>query len=393
MKKSTPSQDIRQLHPARQSGMAAVGIDALALPPQFSGAANYIYNLIVHLLREPREFPIAIFCRREHRRLFDSFLSPGDKLIPIDVRSQLSKLLFYEFALARRCREEGVRLFYATHYLCPPQSEQMAIINTFHDMGFINHPQFYPWHKRLYFGRRMKAFFRRSDAVVAVSQTTASQIHQAFPEHDKPVRVVPPGVDHKRTLETQSATIRIEPPFILAVNTWEIRKNIPFIIRVFNQLKSRFRIPHKLVIAGQPGNAQKLVTAARAKSRFRDQIILTQFVPESDLRQLYQQCDLFVNASSYEGFGFTPFEAIRSGCPAFLYGNAAVHEFLGHHPYIFDHFDISRWAEAIWLASREGFPERIATARIEHLTWKAHAEAIHALIKSQLYREGVAVAC
>ncbi len=359
-----------------------LGIDCLSLPVHFSGAANYIYYLTVHLLGTPRTVPLTIFCKTEHRHLFSECLEKGDKIITVPLKNRAAQLFFYEFQLKRQLIQENIAVFYATHYLTPPRDIRYFIVNTFHDAGFVLFPHFYPWIKRIYFGQRMETFLKRADVITAVSHSTADSLAQTFPAQAHKIKTVYSGINHfsgkpAGTERLFSAHRKItDRPYILAVNTLESRKNIPFIITVFNALKARFKIPHKLVIVGHPANGYRKILKTIRESSFKNDIILTNFVSTDELINAYRYCDFFISASIYEGFGFTPFEAIFFERPVFLYQNNAIAEFLGDHPYLFNHFDATVWAERIWQESRSGFKNKITFARIAHLTWQNTAAQV-----------------
>lgn len=359
-----------------------VGIDALALPAVFSGAAYYIYHLTKSLLETSRPFPIAVFCRPQHRPLFAGLLRPGDKIIPVPLERRAARLYFYEFKLKSLLIKENIRVFYATHYICPAADARYYLVSAFHDMGFLLFPRFYPLLKRLYFGRRMRTFLSRSDRVVAISRSTAAAIGSLFPEYAPRVAVIYPGTDHLLDADAPAPlSPRVEPPFILAVNTFEVRKNIPFIIRLFNHLKSTRRLAHRLLVVGQPANGYKKILAEIRRSPFRRDIVLASAIPAEELSFYYRHCDFFLNASEYEGFGFTPFEALSHGCPAFLYKNNAVAEFLGDHPYIFEHLEVELWAERIGQEMAASFRGKIAPETIRNLSWQNTARETRQLLE------------
>ena len=361
-----------------------IGIDCIALPENFSGAAYYVYHLARNLLASPRAFGIAILCKPQHQDLFRGLLTAKDKIISIAIKHQAAKLYFYEFRLRPLLIREKITVFYATHYICPPEDPRYYLINTFHDMGFLLHPQYYPLIKKMYFGWRMRTFLARTDRAIAISQSTAAAISRLFPESVQKTSVVHSGADHLMNSEAPQMAVAagktklpdLRDPFILAVNTFESRKNFPFIIRVFNYLKTAYKMPHKLLLIGQPANGLKAVLNEAAESPFKSEIHILHGVPVHELIDCYRRCDCFINASAYEGFGFTPLEAINFECAAFLYQNNAIAELLGDHPYILDHLDETRWGDFIQTELAGGFSGKISRTEIQHLTWQNTTEAV-----------------
>jgi glycosyltransferase involved in cell wall biosynthesis len=352
-----------------------VGFDCLALPEKFSGAAYYIYHLAKNLLELPRPFSMAIFCKPQHAKLFETFLGEKDRIIPIPLKNRVEQLFFYEYRLQKILLRDHIKVFYATHYICPPPSEHYYLVSTFHDMGFLLHPQYYPIVKRFYFGSRMKTFLQRADRLVAISQSTATSIEQRFPEYAAKISVIYPGADHFSKNHSREFMPEIKTPYMLAVNTFEKRKNILFIIRVFNHLKAQRNLPHQLLLIGQPANGFNEVQKAINRSPFKNDIVVAHSISTGELSYYYRYCDFFINASGYEGFGFTPFEALNHQCPVFLLKNNTVAEFLGDHPCILDNLDETRWAECIYREMGDSFNRKISPEAIKHLTWRNTASA------------------
>lgn len=352
-----------------------VGLDCLALPRQFSGAANYIFALARELLISPdRKFPIALFCKTVHKPLLKGFLKPADKLVDVPLSRRAALLYFYEARLKKILLREKVRVFYATHYMCPPRHPAYQTINTFHDMGFLLYPGYYPLVKRLYFRKMMHRFVARSEHMVAVSRTTAADLVRLFPAKAGEVSVIYPGIDHlPQEFDSSQQTRPAAKPYFLAVNTFELRKQIPFLIRVFDLIKSNDRLPHQFLIAGHPANASRHVKRAVLKSQFRDDIRILSSVDEAELTRLYRHCSMFLNASVYEGFGFTPFEAMLYRKPMLLYGNAALKEVLGDQPFVLSHLVPEIWARRITETIKNDQPFLIDDQFLKALTWKIAA--------------------
>lgn len=364
-----------------------IGIDCLSLPQHFSGAAYYIYHLTRNLLESARPFSFAIFCKPVHRPLFARWLKPGDKLVSVPLSNRAAQLYFYEFRLGRLLVEAGIKIFYATHYICPPQDSRYCLVNTFHDMGFLLYPHYYPPVKRWYFGMRMRTFLQRTNHVVAVSRSTAASIAALFPEYRDKISVIYPGTDHLLTEPETPYEDAVMRPYILAVNTLEIRKHTPFIVHVFNYLRDNFPCNHRLLIVGQRANGYHELRRAIRQSPYRADILLENAVSSAKLMQYYRECDFFINASVYEGFGFTPFEAIQFDCPVFLYRNNTVREIIGNHPYTFPDLQAERWGETIWAALNNRFANRISRKYLQPYSWKSTTRATLNLFHKMLSGE------
>ena len=57
-------------------------------------------------------------------------------------------------------------------------------------------------------------------------------------------------------------------------------------------------------------------------------MVFTDYVSNEDLIALYNECELFIYPSYYEGFGFPPLEAIASGKPVISSSGGSLKEIL-----------------------------------------------------------------
>ena len=58
----------------------------------------------------------------------------------------------------------------------------------------------------------------------------------------------------------------------------------------------------------------------------RDEVIFTDFVPDTDLPAYYSGAEIFVLPSLYEGFGFPVLEAMACGCPVITSDTSSLPE-------------------------------------------------------------------
>lgn len=347
-----------------------IGIDCIALPPNFSGAAYYILNLVRGLLKQERDFKIQLFCKEQHVGLFTDFVREGDQIIPFAIKNRFQQLFFYEYILHKYLLKNKTDIFLATHYITPKTNPAYKLVTIFHDMGFVLHPEYYPKIKRLYFNKMIPVFIKRANKIVTVSKSTLNDLTQLFPECKSKTVCIYPGTDHLKKTDKGVNHQKNIKPFILSINSFEKRKNIPLILKIFSELKTKYDIPHQLYLVGQQdGNSEKLEGLINNLG-INGQVKIFTDVATETLKKLYVEASLFISTSQYEGFGFTPFEAIKSGLPAFLFKNAVCKEFFGDHPYLLDSTQPDHWAGLIYSEMQSGFPNAINESSFKDLTWK-----------------------
>jgi glycosyltransferase involved in cell wall biosynthesis len=359
-----------------------LGIDCIALPRNFSGAANYIVNLSQNILSTKRSFGIHIYCKPQHSALFKKYLQVDDSLFEINIKSRFHQLLFYEWSLPSLLIKNQTGIFLATHYITPPENTGYKIISIFHDMGFLLHSHYYPFLKRIYFKRMIPLFIKRSAMIVTVSRNTWNELIHIYPQAQSKSNYIYPGTNHMDNFSGKAMNGPSEKPFILAVNAFEKRKNISLILNIFEALKERYKIKHNLIIAGRPNNHFRQLKINHKRSPFKDSIFVLTDVSNNELKTLYSKADFFVNTSTYEGFGFTPAEAISQGCPAFLYTNRVVKEIYGEHPYLINSVKAEKWAVTIKAEMDNKFRNKLNNSILKKLSWQKCADNFRELIES-----------
>ena len=141
------------------------------------------------------------------------------------------------------------------------------------------------------------------------------------------VRVIHLGV---REVGPSTATRR---PTVLFVGTLFQRRRIDVLVDAFARVASRFPDAH-LDIVGENRTVPRVDYAAQVASLgLGARVSVRHWVDDETLATLYAQATAFAFLSEYEGFGFTPLEALAHGAvPVVLdtpvareiYGDAAV---------------------------------------------------------------------
>lgn len=240
------------------------------------------------------------------------------------------------------------------HHFCnfviPPVSPSAKTVVSIHDMSFMRHPECAEAKNLAYLKARLGATVARADAIVTISRFSAREIVHFFPEAKDKVFTVYPGVDQSlsspgrdKIIETRKR-FGLERPYILTVGTVEPRKNIPFLVDAFDRMRNR---DCDLVVAGRPGWGcveilEKMKSAARAKD-----IRHLPEVSDGDLAALYAGAELYATASLYEGFGFTPLEAMLCGTPVISSCGGSLEEVVSDAAFTLRQFNLDNWSRSL----------------------------------------------
>ena len=119
--------------------------------------------------------------------------------------------------------------------------------------------------------------------------------------------------------------------YFLSVGTMEIRKNLISTLRAFTAyVKESGDTQTKLALVGGSGWGNQEFTQEFTHSSVRHQVVWLGFIPDEDLRTLYQEARAFLFLSHYEGFGLPVLEALAMGCPVISSNTSSLPEVGGN---------------------------------------------------------------
>lgn len=118
------------------------------------------------------------------------------------------------------------------------------------------------------------------------------------------------------------------PKYFLAVSEITTRKNLTHLLKAFVQFLEKTDAEDiSLVLVGPVRKGYIDVTANIANlTKFKDKIVQTGYVDDSDLPLLYNGALAFIYPSLYEGFGLPILEAMQCGTPVIATDNTSLPE-------------------------------------------------------------------
>jgi glycosyltransferase involved in cell wall biosynthesis len=240
-------------------------------------------------------------------------------------------------------------VFHFPNFIRPPLARGRSVV-TIHDVAFLRYPETIEARNYDYLTSQIRQTVERADAIITVSDFTAREVTELLGVPAQKLFPIASGVDQKvehpgpRGLAIMRRELGLERPYLLSVGTLEPRKNFAFLIDVFEKLTG---FDGDLVIAGMRGWKYEPVLERMRSSPKAAKIKYVQFVDEQLLPALYAGADLFVFPSLYEGFGFTPLEAMQHGTPVVSSAAGSLSEVLRDAADIVKEFNVDAWCEAI----------------------------------------------
>jgi glycosyltransferase involved in cell wall biosynthesis len=176
---------------------------------------------------------------------------------------------------------------------------------------------------------------RHAHAIVAVSAFSRDEAIARWAADPTRITVVHSGPG----LQPNGRTPRESGDFLLYVGDLSRHKNLPFLVDVV----AHAGVP--LVLAGRPGDGYPELKEHVSASTANVSVVAAP--TDADVERLYSSAIATVLPSRYEGFGFTPLEAMARDCPVLASDIPAVREVSGDGALLLPLDDEAAWVAAV----------------------------------------------
>jgi glycosyltransferase involved in cell wall biosynthesis len=360
-----------------------IGIDASrAAVARRTGTENYSLHLICNLLD---------LGEGHHFRLYFN-QAPAPDLFPAGAELRVTPLtrLWTHVSLAREMLSDPPDvLFVPSHVL--PLVHPPRCVATVHDLGYHYHPEAHTLSQNLYLRWSTRHNARTANRVVVDSQATRRDLVQFYGIPEEKIVVVYPGRNERLIPVSDPSALRavrgkygLTGAYLVYVGTLQPRKNLARLVEAYAKLleasEEASSSKLQLVLVGQKGwLADDLLSQVR-KLGLGERVVLTGYVPDSDLPALLSGALAFVFPSLYEGFGLPLLEAMACGTPVVCSNTSSLPEVTGDAALLVDPLDTEALAEALSRITEEAdlrttLIER-GFARIHDFSWRRAAEQV-----------------
>jgi glycosyltransferase involved in cell wall biosynthesis len=196
---------------------------------------------------------------------------------------------------------------------------------------------------------------QRADALVADSAYSRQTVIDTLKIAPDRISVVHLGIDHavftRRPARTDAAAragMTGDHQYMLYVGAESPRKNLSTLIDAFAQIARD--LPHVRLIKGGAAHdsaGRARLTAQIAARGLTDRVIFVESLAEDALVDLYNQVDVAVQPSLYEGFGFPVLEAMACGTPVVCSNTTSLPELAGDAALSVSPHDAEAMADAL----------------------------------------------
>jgi len=230
---------------------------------------------------------------------------------------------------------------------------------------------------RAAYGFLLPRLCRRADLTVTVSEFSRGEIGKWYGADIAKMPVCHEGGDHITAVTADPSVLErlglVGRKFFLGVGVDSANKNIASVVAAFHKAK----LDDTLLVLTGAKDPKVFGQIAQIQS---EGVRMVGFIPDTDLRTLYEHALALVFPSFYEGFGLPPLEAMTCGCPVIISEQPALIEVCGDVALrcrADDTDGIMRHMQA--LHSDAGLRARLSAAgkeRARGFTWAATARSL-----------------
>jgi len=376
--------DATSLWPALSPSELHIGLNLIFLVPGETGGMEVAARELIPALleRAPSGMRFTAFINREAAAAGDG---PWGELlpavtVPVNARNRVQWVRGEQMLLPRLAARAGVDLVHSLASTAPLWGRFRRVV-TVHDLIYARFPEAHGGMREKGMKVLVPAAARRSDRVIADSQSTRSDLIELLGVNPDRIDVVPLGVGNVRREEPLPETETRERfglgarRVLLSLSAKRPHKNIATLIAALS------RIPHArrplLVIPGYPTPHEDDLRRCAAQAGVADDVRLLGWLSGSEVEGLWAITAAFVFPSLYEGFGLPVLEAMARGVPVACSNASSLPEVAGEGALLFDPHDEQAIAVAIErLLSDRAEVERLRSAgleRVKEFTWERTA--------------------
>jgi glycosyltransferase involved in cell wall biosynthesis len=316
-----------QISARRRRQALTIAVDATPLWDPLTGVGWYLYKILEQLADEPG---LAI-------RLYGPVLHNGPDVpgpvvplprgraieqVVIDVPHDLVIAAGWLMTWIRGLSPilialDGNRVLFAPNYFLPRRFllARGRRVATVHDLGLHKVPETLQEETRVALARHLQRSASRAKRLISVSAAVRDElVEHGYATADK-IDVIHHGPGQLAGIEASELPTGVSLPFALHVGTLEPRKNILFLLAVWDTLHERGGEVPRLVLCGKYGWKTDALSEAVRAATDKGRALHLGYVAEGELAALYAAATLVVFPTRYEGFGLPAVEAQLAGAP------------------------------------------------------------------------------
>ncbi len=315
------------------------------IPGKLDGIGWFTYEVVRRITRSHPEHTFLFF--------FDRRYDPGfifsENIQPVVLRPPARHPwlwhLWFQYRLKHYLRKHPADLLFSPDGFLP-LGTNIPAIPVIHDLNFMHYPEELPKSVSRYYRRYFPRFAAEASRIITVSGFSKKDIAARFQVPPGKISVAWNGVHEVFSPLPEEGREKVRKeftegfPYFVHIGSLLPRKNIPRLLRAFEQFRDSSPKRYKLVIAGRPMfGTDEISKTLRSMKHARD-VIIREGLSRRETHRILASAEALVFASYFEGFGIPLAEAMACRVSVIAARATAIPEVCGDAALYVDPFSV-----------------------------------------------------
>ena len=304
------------------------------LKDYLEGYGYFVYETFKRITQNhPEHEFIFIFDRQfDERFIFSSNIIPVVASPP--ARHPLLWKWWYNVKVPLILKKYKAGLFVSADGFCSLSTKvpQCLVV---HDLSFLHYPKFIKKSHLVFYKRYTPKFLAKVNSVATVSQFSKQDILQHYNISPEKINVVYSAAKQNFQAVSEEVKRQIKGNFsdnkeyFLFTGAIHPRKNLLNLLKAFSVFKKRQQSSIKLLLAGRLAWKYDSFIKSLETYKYKDDIVLLNYLEESELVKITASAYAVVYPSLFEGFGVPVLEAMQCEVPVITSTTSAMQAIAG----------------------------------------------------------------
>ncbi len=325
-----------------------IAFDAKRVFQNSTGLGNYSRTLLDNLKQFYPQNDYLLFASKTKQ----SFFKQDASVFPIFHNGLIPSALWRSYFIKNALKKAKANLYHGLSNEIPFGLKGLKSIVTIHDLIFKILPNTYPRFDRIVYDKKAQYACKNADYIIAISENTKKDIIKYYGISPSKIQVIYQACDpifyipKKQKSSLANLSTLLPKTYLLSVGSIIERKNLLSGIQAIQSLPKDLQLP--LVVVGRGKSYKKKIQQYLYQNRIEKMVIWLENINNiANLKYLYQNAQLFLYPSVYEGFGLPVAEALLCKTPVITSSSSALPEAGGANSKLVDPQNVEEIADAI----------------------------------------------